>query len=159
EEDRVTPLLGHLTTLASRYLDLDRVLRLAHTAPALTSGPLPHPGPAETVMRIAWAHDEAFHFSYQENRDLLAAAGADSVPFSPLHDAALPANIDAIWLGGGFPEHFAAQLAANTAMLAAVRQQAAHGLPIYAECGGFMYLCEWLVDQHGQRYPQVGLIP
>jgi len=81
------------------------------------------------------------------------------VPFSPLHDEALPADIDAVWLGGGFPEHFAAQLAANTGMLTSVRQQAAGGLPIYAECGGFMYLCEWLVDQHGQRYPQVGLIP
>lgn len=159
EEDRVTPLLSHLTTLASRYLDLDRVLQLAHTAPALTHGPLPLQESVETVMRVAWAHDAAFHFSYQENRDLLAAAGADIVPFSPLHDDALPADIDAVWLGGGFPEHFAAQLAANTGMLTAVRAQAARGLPIYAECGGFMYLCEWLVDQHGQRYPQVGLIP
>ena len=159
EEDRVTPLLGHLTTLANRYVDLDRVLQLAHTAPALTPGALSLQRPAEAVMRVAWAHDAAFHFSYQENRDLLAAAGADIVPFSPLHDDALPANIDAVWLGGGFPELFAAQLAANTAMLTAVREQAARGLPIYAECGGFMYLCEWLVDQHGQRCLQVGLIP
>src|SRR5262249_6216257 len=88
EEDRVTPLLGHLTTLARRYIDLDRVLQLAHTAPALPPGPRSRPGPAEAVIRVAWAHDEAFHFSYQENRDLLAAAGADIVPFSPLHDEA-----------------------------------------------------------------------
>jgi len=159
EEDRVTPLLGHLTTLASRYVDLDRVLRLAHTAPALTHALPPLQESAQTGIRVAWAHDEAFHFSYQENRDRLAAAGAAMVPFSPLHDDALPADIDAVWLGGGFPEHFAAQLAANTGMLTAIRQQATRGLPIYAECGGFMYLCEWLVDQRGQRHPQVGLIP
>lgn len=159
EEDRVTPLLGHLTALANRHLDLDRVLQLAHSAPALTPMPLPRQRPAEAGIRIAWAHDEAFNFSYQENRDLLSAAGANLVTFSPLHDAALPADVDAVWLGGGFPEHFAAPLAANTGMLTALRAQAARGLPMYAECGGFMYLCEWLVDQHGQRYPQVGLIP
>jgi cobyrinic acid a,c-diamide synthase len=81
------------------------------------------------------------------------------VIFSPLHDRALPDNIDAIWIGGGFPELFAAQLAANTTMLTALRQCGEQGLPIYAECGGFMYLCAWLVDQQGRRYPQVGLIP
>jgi len=159
EEDRVTPLLGHLTALASRHLDLDRVLQLAHTAPALMRVPPLPQRPAETVARMAWAHDEAFNFSYQENRDLLSAAGADLVTFSPLHDDALPAGVDAVWLGGGFPELFAAQLAANTGMRTSLLEHATRGLPVYAECGGFMYLCEWLVDQHGQRYPQVGLIP
>lgn len=159
EEDRVTPLLGHLTALAERHLDLDRILHLAHAAPPLTPASPPDQRPAEAVIRVAWAHDEAFNFAYQENRDLLGAAGADLVTFSPLHDDALPADVDAVWLGGGFPEHFAAQLAANTGMLTALRQQAVRGLPMYAECGGLMYLCEWLIDQHGQRYPQVGIIP
>ena len=110
-------------------------------------------------MRIAWEHDEAFHFSYQENLDLLSATGADLVMFRPLHDRALPDNIDGIWIGGGFPELFAAALAANTAMITALRTSGEQGLPIYAECGGFMYLCEWLADQQGRCYPQVGLIP
>jgi cobyrinic acid a,c-diamide synthase len=159
EEDRVTPLLGHLTTLAARHLHLDKIIRLARTAPLL-----PHPTPAlprvsHRTVRIAWAQDAAFHFWYQENMDALAAAGADIVLFSPLHDPTLPPDIDAIWLGGGFPEHFGAQLAANTGMRAALQAYAAQGLPIYAECGGLMYLCEWLEDLNGQRYPQVGLIP
>jgi cobyrinic acid a,c-diamide synthase len=159
EEDRVTPLLEHLTTLVNRYIDLDRLMHLAQTAPALTYVPSTSPGTTKHMVRIAWAQDEAFHFSYQENIDLLSAAGAEIIPFSPLHDRAVPEGIDALWLGGGFPENFAAQLAANTAMLATMRECGARGLPIYAECGGFMYLCEWLEDHQGQRYPQVGLIP
>ena len=159
EEDRVTPLLERLIALTERHVDLPRLLQLARSAPPLQPvAPLPHQTPSRRI-RVAWAQDEAFHFSYQENRDLLAAAGADLVTFSPLHDRALPDNIDAIWIGGGFPELFAAQLAANTAMLTALRQCGEQGLPIYAECGGFMYLCAWLADQQGQRYPQVGLIP
>jgi cobyrinic acid a,c-diamide synthase len=159
EEDRVTPLLDHLITVANQYLDLERLIRLAYAAPALPDASPPLPGPSHARVRVAWAQDEAFHFSYQENMDVLAAAGADIVLFSPLHDHALPAGVDAVWLGGGFPEHFAAQLAANTGMLAALRAHATQGLPMYAECGGFMYLCEWLEDQQGQRAPQVGLIP
>jgi cobyrinic acid a,c-diamide synthase len=164
EEDRVTPLLDRLTALMARYVDLDGVLRLAQTAPPLTPAPRltaqpAAPQPTTSPVRIAWARDEAFHFTYQENLDRITAAGAAVMPFSPLHDRALPDAIDAIWIAGGFPENFAAQLAANTAMHEALRAHAAQGLPIYAECGGFMYLCEWLEDQHGGRHPQVGLIP
>ena len=78
--------------------------------------------------------------------------------FSPLRDAALPPDIDAIWLGGGFPELHAEALSANTSMRQAIRASGESGLPIYAECGGFMYLCDWLQDQQGRRCPQVGLI-
>jgi cobyrinic acid a,c-diamide synthase len=159
EEDRVTPLLAQLTAMVQRHIDLERLLRLAQTAPALTPALSAPSATAPKAVRVAWAQDEAFHFSYQENLDLLSAAGADIVPFSPLHDCALPAGIDALWLGGGFPELFAAQLAANTPMLAAIREGGENGLPIYAECGGFMYLCAWLEDSQGQRYPQVGLLP
>ena len=93
EEDRVTPLLGHLTALATRHFHLDQIMRLAQTAP-----PLPHPAPAlprasHRTVRIAWAQDAAFHFWYQENIDALAAAGADVVLFSPLHDPALPLTL------------------------------------------------------------------
>jgi cobyrinic acid a,c-diamide synthase len=159
EEDRVTPLLERLIALTERHVDLQRVMQLAQSAPALPPvAPESRQTPSPRV-RVAWAQDEAFHFTYQENLDLLSAAGADIVPFRPLHDRTLPDNIDAIWIGGGFPELFAAQLAANTAMLTALRTYGEQGLPIYAECGGCMYLCEWLQDQQGQRYPQVGLIP
>ncbi len=159
EEDRVTPLLGRLADLVERYVDLDDLVHLARTAPPVASTTPAVPHATSARVRIAWAQDEAFHFVYQENLDLLTAAGVEIVPFRPLYDAALPDDIDAIWLVGGFPELFAAQLAANASMQAALRACAERGLPIYAECGGFMYLCEWLEDQHGARHPQVGLIP
>ncbi|MBM3227148.1 MAG: cobyrinate a,c-diamide synthase, partial [Candidatus Tectomicrobia bacterium] len=159
EDDRVTPLLAYLTALAERHVHLDRVLALARTAPPLPPCPAVESPPVSPTVRVAWAQDAAFHFAYQENMDALRAAGAAIVPFSPLQDTSLPPDIDAVWLGGGFPEHFAAQLAANTGMHRALQTHAARGLPLYAECGGLMYLCEWLEDQHGQRYPQVGLIP
>lgn len=160
EEYRVTPLLDRLSDLVEQYIDLDRTIALARTAPALAlqdATGLLAPSSAPHA-RIAWAQDEVFHFTYQENLDLLSAAGVDIVMFSPLRDAALPENIDAIWLGGGFPELHAKALAANAPMREAIRTGGENGLPIYAECGGFMYLCEWLEDQQGRRYPQVGLI-
>ncbi len=163
ETDQVTPRLQCLSALVEQYIDLDRVVALAHTAPALPL-PMAHetlfgsPPDAAKRVRVAWAQDEAFHFTYQENLDLLSANSAEIVMFSPLHDAALPENIDAIWLGGGFPELYAEPLAANVSMRQALRAWGESGRPIYAECGGLMYLCEWLENQHAQRYPQVGLI-
>jgi cobyrinic acid a,c-diamide synthase len=159
EEDRVTPLLERVVALAEAHLDLEAIIRLATATPALT--PVAPLAQSRTIprIRLAWAQDEAFHFAYQENLDRLHAAGAEILPFSPLHDDRLPDRIDAIWLSGGFPEVFAAQLSANTAMHQALRACANAGIPIYAECGGFMYLCAWLEDLQGVRYPQVGLIP
>jgi cobyrinic acid a,c-diamide synthase len=162
ETDLVTPLLGRLSDLVEQYIDLDRIMALARMAPASTraaerADQVPSPSGARRV-RVAWAQDEVFHFTYQENLDLLSRAGADIVLFSPLRDTALPADIDAIWLGGGFPELYAETLTANTSMRQAIRAAGENGLPIYAECGGFMYLCDWLEDQQGERHAQVGLI-
>jgi cobyrinic acid a,c-diamide synthase len=159
EEDRVTPLLERLIALTERHVDVDGVMQLAQSAPTVAPRNLALYRPSASRMRVAWAQDEAFHFAYQENLDLLAAAGAEIIPFRPLHDTQVPEPIDAIWLSGGFPELFAAPLAANTAMRESLRACAEQGVPIYAECGGFMYLCEWLEDTQGRRYPQVGLIP
>jgi cobyrinic acid a,c-diamide synthase len=159
EEDRVTPLLERLIALTERHVDLNGVMQLAQSAPPPVSLDSVSHQSSSPRIRVAWAQDEAFHFAYQENLDLLAAAGAEIVLFRPLHDAHVPDGIDAIWLSGGFPELFAAPLAANTAMRESLHACAEQGVPIYAECGGFMYLCEWLEDAHGRRYPQVGLIP
>jgi cobyrinic acid a,c-diamide synthase len=159
EEDRVTPLLERLIALAEAHLDLEAIIRLATATPPLTRMPLPAQRPAASRIRLAWAQDEAFHFAYPENLDRLRAAGAEIIPFSPLHDTTLPEGVDAIWLSGGFPEVFAAQLAANTAMHQALHACAGANIPIYAECGGFMYLCAWLEDLQGTRHPQVSLIP
>lgn len=143
-------------------VDLDHVLAIAQS-----TGPLPvgaganpfqrSPQPAQAV--IAVAQDAAFHFIYADNLDLLRAAGAEIRFFSPLHDTHLPSDCQGLYLGGGFPELYGAQLAQNHSLLADLRRAYACGLPIYAECGGLMYLTQAIVDQQGQRHEMVGLLP
>src|SRR5262249_46287874 len=103
--------------------------------------------------------DEAFHFTYEDNVDLLRAAGAEVVYFSPLRDAALPTGTGAIILSGGFPEVYAEQLAANRPMHASLRAAHRRDLPIYAECGGLMYLTRAVSDGEGRAHEMVGLLP
>jgi cobyrinic acid a,c-diamide synthase len=110
-------------------------------------------------VRIGWAEDAAFSFSYRENKDLLEEAGTEIFSFSPLKDAALPENLDALWIGGGYPEIFAEELSRNRTMIEAIRSFADRGKVIHAECGGLMYLCEWFEKPDGKRVPLVGLLP
>ncbi|MBI2266144.1 MAG: cobyrinate a,c-diamide synthase [Armatimonadetes bacterium] len=141
-------------------LDLDTVLRLAREAEPLDShatGLFPEP-PRPRMVTIAVAQDEAFCFYYQDNLDLLSAWGAELAPFSPLRDSGLPEGTQGIYLGGGFPELFPEPLSANKTLLAAVRRAHSLHMPIYAECGGLMYLCESLRTQE-RSYPMAGLIP
>jgi cobyrinic acid a,c-diamide synthase len=105
------------------------------------------------------AQDEAFGFYYQDSLDLLAAWGAELVPFSPLADPALPWDVDGVYLGGGFPERFACELSSNAAMLASLRSAARQGTPIYGECGGLMYLQDGLIDRAGRRHPMTRVLP
>lgn len=93
-------------------------------------------------VRIAVSEDEAFNFTYEENRALLRQLGAELVPFSPLYDAALPAEVDGLILSGGYPELFKDALHANASMRASVAEAVKQGLPTIAECGGYMYLLE-----------------
>ncbi len=115
--------------------------------------------PQPRRARIALARDAAFHFYYQDNLDLLAAWGAELVPFSPLTDADLPPGTSGIYLGGGFPELHAATLAANDGLRRAILAADARGVPIWAECGGLMYLLQGLTDAEGRHHRMVGLLP
>jgi cobyrinic acid a,c-diamide synthase len=148
-----------------RHLDLDRLVALARQAPPLdgpgaTSGAWAGVGLANGERpAIAVARDEAFHFTYEDNLDLLRAAGAEVVFFSPLRDEALPARAAGVVLSGGFPEVFAGRLSANRALHAALREAHRRGLPIYAECGGLMYLTEAILDAGGAAHPMAGLLP
>lgn len=112
-----------------------------------------------TRVRIALAQDQAFSFYYADNLDLLTQMGAELVPWSPLADPDLPERIQGLYLGGGFPEVFAAALAENVAARSAVGSAIRAGMPTYAECGGLMYLGKTLTDFRGNCFPMVGLLP
>ena len=109
-------------------------------------------------LRIGIARDSAFSFIYPANLDWLTAMGATRVFFSPLADTALP-DVDSVYLPGGYPELHIPALQANRAMKAALREHFQRGKPIYAECGGLLYLLESLTDKTGVRGDMVGLLP
>ena len=117
--------------------------------------------PVSYAGRFRWgiARDEAFHFYYADNLESLAQAGVAWVPFSPLCDTALPSDLDGLYFGGGYPEVYAARLSANAGMLADVGRFVAAGGPVYAECGGLMYLGRGLTTLAGERYPLTGVLP
>jgi len=149
--ERLGRTSGALETLAAateRYVDLDGVLALARAAPEA-------PGPAWSAQagegggpaRIAIARGPAFSFHYQENLELLRAAGGELVDVDPLRDEALPEGTDALVLAGGFPEVFGAELEANAPLRGAVARFAASGRPVLGECGGLLYLAREL-DGH-----------
>ncbi len=179
EQRRPDDVLAGLSEAVGRQVDLDAVLRIAESAPRcfrsvlnerFASGRVrrrPDGGicrdagrkPASGRVRIAYAWDEAFNFYYRDGLALLEEMGLDLVPFSPMRDRALPPETRGVLIGGGFPELFAERLSANDAMKESLRSAHARGMPIYAECGGFMYLCESLRDLEGRDHPMVGLVP
>ncbi len=113
---------------------------------------------SKSVVRVAIAQDAAFNFYYPDNLDLLKQQGAELIPWSPLRED-LPEQIQGLYLGGGFPEMFAATLAENQSARDSVKTAIATGLPTYAECGGLMYLCETLSTFSGESFPMVGILP
>ena len=145
-----------LADLAEAYLDLDGLA-------VLETGALLQPVAENSMdgnrVRIAVASDAAFCFVYQDNLRLLTQAGAEVVPFSPLNDSALPEGIGGIYLPGGYPELYAERLAANSGMLAAVRDAVDAGMPVYAECGGFVYLTRGMTNPEGDGADFVGIYP
>jgi cobyrinic acid a,c-diamide synthase len=151
------PLLEAWADRVERHCDVPALLALARSAPPLPAAP-PAPAALAATCRIAVARDAAFHFYYDANLRLLERAGAELVPFSPVLDSTLP-EVDGVYLGGGYPELHAAALAANSGMHRALHCHAAAGKPIYAECGGLMYLADAIATLDGTRHAMVGLIP
>jgi len=144
---------------AETHLDLDRLIELGRQRKALDPPSLPLGAPSAVRTRIGVARDTAFCFYYEDNLDLLRALGAEVVEFSPIKDAALPEGLGGIYFGGGYPELHAQALATNESMRAAVAQFVSTGGPVYAECGGFMYLTEAIVDAQGGSWPMAGVFP
>jgi cobyrinic acid a,c-diamide synthase len=134
---------------------VDALLRVARGAPELDLPPAPAMAARAKRCRIGLAFDAAFHFYYEDNLRRLESLGAELVPFSPIADRTLP-EVDGLYLGGGYPESHAAELAANPAMRAQIRS---FGRPIYAECGGLMYLARAIRTLDGREHEMVGLVP
>ncbi len=146
-----------LELLAKERLNLDLLLRPEfHLASCQVPPSAAH---VEHGVTIGVARDAAFCFYYRDNLMLLERAGAKLVEFSPLSDLKLPGQADALYFGGGYPELYATQLSANTNLANEVREFAASGRPIYAECGGMMYLGGRLRTLDGQAHAMVGVLP
>ncbi len=152
--------VSSLAALIEKHVLIDRILELATIDDESSCERfISRPGRVAITIRIAIARDIAFSFYYDENLDLLREAGAEIVTFSPLWDSELPAGTNAVYLGGGYPELHAEQLSSNDAMRSAIREWAAAGGPIYAECGGLMYLSKGIRDFEGRFFDMAGVLP
>lgn len=159
ERGELAPLFARLADLIGESVDLDLVWELAKAEELRAEPKLFAPTAAPERVTIAVAKDPAFHFYYPENLELLEAYGARLRFFSPLANETVPAEAGGLYIGGGFPEEFAAELSQNQAVLESFRAAIQSGLPTLAECGGFMFLTEAIVTTEGDSYPMVGLIP
>ena len=128
--------------------------------PARPEPPLPASLPERgcAPVRIGLARDAAFNFYYQDSLELLEQLGAQLVPFSPLADDALPPDLDGLILGGGYPELYLPKLSANISLRRQIKELIIQGIPTIAECGGFMYLHQFIENEAGKRFPMVGII-
>jgi cobyrinic acid a,c-diamide synthase len=155
---------GQLTRLGQEFgqtCDCEKLLALAYEAPPIEHNSRPYFASLQTAqapVAIALAQDEAFNFYYPDTLDILRLAGADLVPFSPLHDRMIPEHIAGLYIGGGFPEEYARPLAANTSMRSTLARLLRQDIPCYAECGGLMYLCQSLRSASGEVFPMVGIL-
>jgi cobyrinic acid a,c-diamide synthase len=160
EHRQQTRSIRRVAAVAEQYLDLEALWSVAREAPAFD-----HHGPSATVQgspkpqlaRIGVLRDAAFQFYYPENLEAVVREGASLVEVSPLRDAELP-DVDALYIGGGFPETLAPALAENRPLLDSLRRKVETGLPVYAECGGAVLLGEKLVVEQKQ-YPMAAVLP
>jgi cobyrinic acid a,c-diamide synthase len=153
----VAAALDRLAEAVAERVDLEAIVRLAHTAPDRRADGVAVPArtvPPGRTVRVAVAAGAAFTFTYADTLDALAAAGIETVPVDAAHDAALPDGTAGLLAGGGFPEVHAADLAANEPLLADVRARVSRGMPTWAECGGLLWLCRTL-----DGAPLVGAVP
>ncbi|AFZ56599.1 cobyrinate a,c-diamide synthase [Anabaena cylindrica FACHB-243] len=151
-------IINRLADLGDNCFDWNQLLPLLQSPQTLKS-PSPHRPISPSSLKIAIARDKAFNFYYQDNLDLLKNLGAELVFWSPLEDTELPQDIQGMYFGGGFPEVFAQELAANTSVIKEVKTAILAGMPTIAECGGLMYLCENIIDFEGKFWPMLGILP
>ena len=159
ERGELNPFFDKLAKLIAETIDIDRLYELAETTEIVNESSGLFAQREDKGITIAVAKDAAFNFYYQENLELLEAYGAKLAYFSPLNGEEVPADADGLYLGGGFPEEFADELARNEASKASIRAAITNNMPTLAECGGFMYLTESITNTDGVEYGMTGLIP
>jgi len=148
-----------LANAVEEYIDIDQLIEVATLKPENNSG---FHVPELIIdqgkgLILALAYDEAFNFYYEDNLEFLRSTGVNVVMFSPLRDSTLP-ETDLIYLGGGYPEIYAEQLAKNDRLRNEIKEAHDKGIPIYAECGGLMYLGESIEDEQGRIYNMCGIL-
>lgn len=148
-----------LAEAIEQTVDIEQLLEITKTQSLDVSESIFDAQPQRKEVHIAVAKDAAFNFYYEENLELLRAYGATLHYFSPLQNEEVPEIAQGLYIGGGFPEEFADQLAKNEAGKQSIRDAVERGLPTLAECGGFMYLTEEIVNRQGQVFPMLGIIP
>ena len=163
DQQEIKDLFSNLASWVKQYCDIEGLLK------TLADSPFPASEPSDSTLFkericsdgpvIGIARDEAFCFYYQTTWDLLASCGAKLAFFSPLRDKQLPPNVQALYFGGGYPELYAKKLSENNSMLKAVQKASISGMPIYGECGGFIYLCKGILDEDGKRFPWCSIFP
>ncbi len=160
EKDNLRELLDSMAVRIREGLDTAGILELARGVQPV------HPpekkifpsSPVPGMVRLGVVMDSAFNFYYRDGLDLLASLGAELVYCSAL-EGGFPREIDGLYIGGGFPEMFARELSANREFIRGLREACERGMPIYAECGGLMYLSRGVTDFEGNSYPMAGIIP
>ena len=155
----INNIFSQLAHLAETSFDWKQLLPLLSQSPKPPSSQAPSPPVIQSSIKIAVARDKAFNFYYQDNLDILRELGAELIFWSPIADRNIPNNIQGLYFGGGFPEVFAEDLAANQKVLQQLRQVIKAGIPTYAECGGLMYLCQKMIDLEDRTRSMVGAIP
>ena len=158
EAQAVKRQIDALAQAIDDQVDLDRLQAIAASAPLPAARPIAEPRRPTADLRIAIARDAAFGFYYPGDLEAFARAGAELLPFDTLHDARLPADIDGLFIGGGFPETQMRALEANHRLRDDIRRAIEAGLPTYAECGGLMYLTR-TVEWQGHSCEMVGALP
>ena len=158
-ENETKELVENISEAINSQVNIDELINIANNASTLNLNVTEQSSIqySKSQIKIAVAKDEAFNFYYPESLRVLERLGAEIVIFSPLHDESIPAA-DGLIIGGGFPEMFAMQLETNVSMRESIKKAAINGLPIFAECGGYMYLMNELIDFEGKSHKMVGVI-
>ena len=160
ETAKLKKRIEDIAALIEQYIDLDALEMLSEATAKKSESNDPRIFLKDIAkgLKIGIARDDAFSFYYEDNLELLRYMGAEMISFSPLQDAFLPKNLDALYLGGGFPEMFAEKLSTNTSFLNSMVTEMKNGTPVFAECGGYMYLTQGIRDTEGNYHEMTGFL-